>query len=186
MRVVLTNALGTAPLTIGAAFIASRDKGAKIVAASGHALTFSGRPSVTIPAGAIMLSDAVDLIVPAMSDLAIDLFLPEDMLAPTSPLSSHFAASQTNYLSNAGNFAGAAGLPVSSTTRSWFSCERVEVAVSEPVNAIVTFGDSITDGSRSTPDRCRLGIGAHHHRCPDRPVGGRERAVSPRTDLRWH
>jgi lysophospholipase L1-like esterase len=151
-RVVLTNALGTSPLAVGAAYVALRDHDAKIVPASGHALTFSGRPSVAIPAGAIMLSDAVDLNVPAMADLAIDLFLPADMLAPASPLSSHFAALQTNYISNAGNFTGAADLPVSSTSPSWFFIERVEVAAAEPANAIVAFGDSITDGARSTPN----------------------------------
>jgi lysophospholipase L1-like esterase len=152
VRVVLTNALGTAPLTIGAAYIALRDKDEKIVPASGHALTFSGRPSVTIPAAAIMLSDPVEISVPAMGDLAIDLFLPDGMIAPASPLSSHFSALQTNYISNSGNFAGAANLPVSTTTPSWFFLERVEVAGAEPAIAIVAFGDSITDGARSTPN----------------------------------
>ncbi|MGD0436728.1 MAG: SGNH/GDSL hydrolase family protein [Bryobacteraceae bacterium] len=152
VRVMLTNALGTAPLTVGAAFIALRDKDSKIAEASGHALNFGGRPSVTIPAGAIMLSDAVDLVVPAMTDLAIDLFLPDNMIAATSPLSSHFAAAQTNYVSSAGNFAGVADLPGSATMLSWYFLERVEVTAPDPVNAIVTFGDSITDGTRSTPN----------------------------------
>jgi len=152
VRVMFTNALGAAPLTLGAAFIALRDKDSKIAEASGHALTFSGRPSVTIPAGAIMLSDAVDLVVPSMADLAIDLFLPENMIAATSPLSSHFAAAQTNYLSSAGNFAGAADLPGAAATLSWYFLERVEVTAPDPVNAIVAFGDSITDGTRSTPN----------------------------------
>ena len=53
-RVVLTNTFGTAPLTIGAADVALRDNGARIVPGSARALTFGGRPSVTIPAGAVM------------------------------------------------------------------------------------------------------------------------------------
>lgn len=149
---VLTNALGSAPLNIGAAYAGLRDKDAKIVPGSGQALTFNARPSVTIPAGAVILSDPIDLSVSAMTDLAIDLFLPEDMLAPASPLTTHFAAAQTNYISAAGNFAGAADLPGAQTTLSWFFLERVEVTAPAPVNAIVTFGDSITDGTRSTPD----------------------------------
>jgi lysophospholipase L1-like esterase len=152
VRLVLTNAFGNAPLTVGAAYVALRDKDAKIVPASGHALTFSGRPSVIIPAAAVMLSDPVDLNVPVMGDLAIDLFLPDDMIAPTSPLTTHFAAAQTNYVSNAGNFAGTADLPVASTSPSWFFLERVEVTAVEPASAIVAFGDSITDGTRSTPN----------------------------------
>ena len=41
-RVVLSNAYGTAPVTIGAAHIALRDKQGAIQAASGRPLTFSG------------------------------------------------------------------------------------------------------------------------------------------------
>src|SRR5271170_964628 len=47
----LSNTFGSSPLRIGAAHIALRDKESAIVAASDHALTFSGKPSFTIPAG---------------------------------------------------------------------------------------------------------------------------------------
>src|SRR5438552_2554017 len=56
-RVVLSNVYGTAPLTIGAAHLALRDKGAAIQPASDRPLTFSGRPTITIPANAIVYSD---------------------------------------------------------------------------------------------------------------------------------
>jgi lysophospholipase L1-like esterase len=150
--VVLGNEFGTAPLTIGAASIALCDKDAKIAANSSRALVFGGRPSVTIPAGASMISDPVDENVPPMGDLAIDLYLPEEMTPVTSPLTVHAGASQVNYVSSTGNFAGSADLPVSSTTPSWYLIERVEVVAPAETAAIVTFGDSITDGARSTPN----------------------------------
>ncbi|HUJ51893.1 MAG TPA: SGNH/GDSL hydrolase family protein [Bryobacteraceae bacterium] len=149
-RVVLSNVFGTEPLSVGAAQVALREKDSKIVAGSNRPLTFGGRASVTIPAGAIMLSDAVNLSVPPMSDLAIDLFLPGDLTQST--LTSHFGAYQTNYVSNTGDFAGAAEFPVSSTTPSWFFLERVEVTAPAQVGAVIAFGDSITDGTRSTAD----------------------------------
>ena len=152
LRVVLGNEFGTAPLTIGAASIALCDKDAKIAANSSRALVFGGRPSVTIPAGASMISDPVDENVPPMGDLAIDLYLPDEMTPLTSPLTVHAGASQTNYVSSTGNFAGSADLPVLSTTPSWYLIERVEVAAPAETAAIVTFGDSITDGARSTPN----------------------------------
>ncbi len=152
VRVVLGNEFGTAPLTIGAASIALRDKDAKITANSSKALAFSGRPSVIIPAGASILSDPLDQSVAPMADLAIDLYLPDEMLPVTSPLTAHAGASQTNYLSSTGNFAGSADLPVLTTTPSWYLLERVEVAAPVDSGAIVTFGDSITDGARSTPN----------------------------------
>ncbi|HYL36480.1 MAG TPA: SGNH/GDSL hydrolase family protein [Bryobacteraceae bacterium] len=156
-RVVLTNAFGTAPLSIGAAQVALRESDAKIVPASNRTLTFDGRPSVTIPTGGLMFSDPVNLTVPSMSDLAIDLFLPGDLR--DANLTSHFGANQTNYASNTGNFAGAADFPVSATTPSWFFLERVEVAAPAQVGAVIAFGDSITDGTRSTPNT--------DHRWPD-------------------
>jgi lysophospholipase L1-like esterase len=152
LRVVLGNEFGTAPLTIGAASIALCDKDAKIAANSSRALVFGGRPSVTIPAGASMISDPVDENVPPMGDLTIDLYLPDEMTPLTSPLTVHAGASQTNYVSSTGNFAGSADLPVLSTTPSWYLIERVEVAAPAETAAIVTFGDSITDGARSTPN----------------------------------
>ena len=75
-RVVLSNRFGTAPLTIGAAHVALRDKEAAIVPQSDRSLTFSGRPTITIPSGAMVYSDPVELNVPPMADLAIDLYCP--------------------------------------------------------------------------------------------------------------
>jgi lysophospholipase L1-like esterase len=64
----------------------------------------------------------------------------------------HTVAVQTNYVSPAGNHTGAADMPVMTTTQNWFFLARVEVMAPEQVGAVVTFGDSITDGTRSTPD----------------------------------
>jgi lysophospholipase L1-like esterase len=151
VRLVVTNAFGTMPLTIGAAQLALREKESAIVAGSSRALTFSGKPFATIPAGAVFVSDPVELSVPAMANLAIDLYLPGDTNVPSS-LTMHNGAFQTNYVSAPGNHAGAATFPMAATTQSWFLMARVEVSAPQSVGAVVAFGDSITDGSRSTPD----------------------------------
>jgi len=153
-RVVLSNAYGTAPVTIGAAHIALRDKQGIIQAASGRALTFSGKPTITIPANAVMYSDAVNVTVPQMSDLAIDLYLPGTTNAPAT-LTMHGGALQTSYISETGNYVGKATLPEVGTTQSWFLLSRLDVVAPESTGAIVAFGDSITDGARSTPDTNR-------------------------------
>jgi lysophospholipase L1-like esterase len=151
VRVVLSNRYGTAPLRIGAAHLALRDKEASIQGGTGRALTFSGRPTFTIPPGAIAYSDPVSLTVPQMSDLAIDLFLPDDTNSP-APLTMHNGAFQTSYVSEAGNHTGAVKLPAAATTQNWFVIHRVEVMAPASVGGLVTFGDSITDGTRSTPN----------------------------------
>jgi lysophospholipase L1-like esterase len=148
-RVVLSNAYGTAPVTIGAAHIALRDKDSAIQLASGHPLMFSGRPTVTIPANAVVYSDPVALAVPQMSDLAIDLYLPGTTNTPGT-LTMHAAAHQTSYVSETGNFAGKAALPQVATTSSWFLMSRVDVVAPDAAGVVVAFGDSITDGTAST------------------------------------
>ena len=152
VRAVLSNTFGTSPLQVGAARVGLRQKDSALVAGSARPLTFSGRPSVSIPAGAVMYSDPVSLTVPPLSDLAIDLFLPDDTGANPSPLTSHNGAFQTNYISATGDHTGAAAFPVMSTMTSWFFVARVEVMAPAQLGAVATIGDSITDGSRSTPD----------------------------------
>lgn len=151
LRVVLSNRYGTAPLTIAAAHVGLRQSEAAIVPQSDRVLLFSGRPTMTIPSGAIVYSDPVDLTVPPQVDLAIDLYLAGDTNTP-SPLTMHAGALQTSYVSQTGNHTGTPSLPVVATTTSWFLLSRVEVVAPESVGVIVAFGDSITDGSRSTVD----------------------------------
>ena len=151
VRVVLSNAFGTAPLTLGAAHIALRDKTSAIVPVSDRALSFSGQPTITIPAGATVFSDRVSLAVPPMADLAIDLYLPGNTNAP-SPLTMHNNALQTSYASETGNHVGKPAFPVAATLQNWFVLSRVEVTAPESVGAVVTLGASLTDGARSTPD----------------------------------
>ena len=64
VRIQLSNLFGAAPLRIGSAHIALRAKDSATVPGSDRALTFSGKPSFTIPPGAVEVSDAVNLDVP--------------------------------------------------------------------------------------------------------------------------
>jgi lysophospholipase L1-like esterase len=150
-RVVFSNFYGTAPLTIGAAHIALRDKEAAIQPATDRALMFGGRPTMTIPVNAVVYSDPVDLNVPQMADLVIDAYLPGTTNTP-SPLTMHNGAFQTNYISETGNHVGKPALPVVGKIQNWFLLSRVEVITPDSVAGLVAFGDSITDGTRSTPD----------------------------------
>jgi lysophospholipase L1-like esterase len=151
VRVVLSNAFGTVPLAVGAAHVALRGSGASIVPASARGLTFGGRSSVEIPVGAVMFSDPVALVVPPLADLAVDLYLPGNTDIE-SPLTMHSAAWQTSYVSETGNHAGSAMFPVTATVQSWFVVSRVEVEAATAASVVVAFGDSITEGARSTPD----------------------------------
>ena len=150
IRVVLSNAFGTAPLVVGAANVALRDKESAIVSRSSRPLKFSGSASTSVPSGAIIISDPVDLALPPTSDLVVDLYVPGDTAASGSAVTMHTGANQTSYVSSTGNYAGAETFPVATTTGSWFVLARIEVAAPAAAGAIVALGDSITDGTRST------------------------------------
>ena len=152
VRVVLSNAFGTAPLEIGTAHVALREREAAVVAGSVKPLTFGGGPTARILPGATLVSDPVDLKVPALSDLAVDLYLPGELGTGPSPVTTHNGASQTNYLSTSGQHSGVATIPVDRRATAWFLLARVEVLAPRGTAAVVAFGDSITDGARSTAD----------------------------------
>ena len=154
VRVVLSNEYGTLPLRIGAAQVALAGKGSAIVEGSGKALTFGGRTSVVIPPGAPAVSDPVDLSVAPLSSIAVSLFLPD--VTPVTTF--HWDARQTAYIV-AGNKVSAADFKADSTVTSRILLSEVLVDRPAHARAIVTFGDSITDGDSSTVDA--------NHRWPD-------------------
>ena len=146
VRVVFTNTFGTHPLEIGAAHVAVRSDGRTAADDATVRLTFEGRPAAGVEAGSTLVSDLVDLQVPALGELAIDMYLPGDGSAPRSSARVHRNASQTNYLSSRGNYNGRAELPVETTLQSWTYLYRVEVLVPASTPVVVTLGHSITDG----------------------------------------
>jgi lysophospholipase L1-like esterase len=64
----------------------------------------------------------------------------------------HNGALQTNYVTDTGNYSGRPTLPVVAKMQSWFGLSRLEVLAPASVDTVVAFGDSITDGSRSSAD----------------------------------
>jgi lysophospholipase L1-like esterase len=145
---VRLSTFGAGALTIGAARVALRAENASIVPESDRLLTFGGKGSITIPAGAVVISDAVALHVPALSDLAVTIYLP----GVTGPATWHFSALQTSYISPDGDFAETISMPVASSAQGWFWLSGVEVKTSKQTGTVVAFGDSVTDGVGSTPD----------------------------------
>ncbi|MGE5292261.1 MAG: SGNH/GDSL hydrolase family protein [Micromonosporaceae bacterium] len=151
VRVRLTNAFGTAPLTIGAASIAiDNTTAAGVLPDTIRTLHFGGRASVTIPPGAEALSDWVDLDVPQLQDIAVSVYVP----SLTGAATFHRVASQNNFLSGPGDFttsASAADFPTVITC--WMFVDGIDVAAAPTIKgSVVTLGDSITDGTRSTPN----------------------------------
>jgi lysophospholipase L1-like esterase len=145
LRIRLSNAFGTDTVAIGAVHVASCGEGPQILTGSDHAVTFAGRSSFSMPPNAPFLSDPVDLTVMPASNLCISIYVPGKTMAA----GIHYDARQKNYLAS-GDATAAADLPNATSVTSWFFLGGVDVAVSDSSAAIVTFGDSITDGTAST------------------------------------
>ena len=148
VRIVLSNEFGTDPLTIGEAHLAVNQGSGATEAGSAAALMFDGKPSITIPAGAMAVSDAATMKVATGADLAVSLYVPEQ---PMQVVSEHGFADQTSY-SVSGNVAGAARLENAKEIFSWPFLKGVDVKISGKAASVVVFGDSITDGALSTRD----------------------------------
>jgi hypothetical protein len=119
VRVRVSNAYGIRPLTIGAARIALRDKGPATVPGSERKLTFGGSDGTVIAAGAVAFSDAAELSVSPLADLAVSFHVPGEVLASFAITGRY--ARQTNYISPPGDFTARAVMPVGNLTDQWYS-----------------------------------------------------------------
>jgi lysophospholipase L1-like esterase len=147
VRVRFSNLYGTDPLVIGAAQIAQTLKGAAVVAGSGKPLTFHGQTSVSIPAGALAVSDGVPFKFAPLSDLTVSFYLP----SPSGPITEHQLGNATSYHAP-GNVAATDTLETPTTLTSWEYLNGIDTLASADAAAVITIGDSITDGAKSTID----------------------------------
>jgi lysophospholipase L1-like esterase len=151
VRVRFTNEFGTAPFTIGAARVGLATPGGGVRPGSEHVLSFSGAAAVTVPAGAPVLSDPVDLPLPALAALSTSLYLPGHVETCTC----HDPSLDTGW-TIPGDAVAAPVLPDDAEVlpvRALISA--VEVLPDVPARTIVVVGDSRTDGAGSTPDTNR-------------------------------
>ena len=146
VRVRFTNAFGTLPLRITDVHFALSAGDDKIQPATDHLAKFNGESSVKIPAGAEIYSDAVDMNLPAFSDLDVSFYLPKQNIPIVT---YHYRAWQTNY-AVAGEKPNAEILANAETEPSWYFIDGVDVMAGKSSSAVICFGDSITDGSGST------------------------------------
>ena len=147
LRVSLSNAFGSRALTFDSVWTGTAGTGAAVVAGTNRRVTFSGSTSVTVPPGAEVLSDPLPGEVPARSTLAVSVHVVGD----AGTVSGHRLAHQTSFISTPGDHAqGESGTAYVTPTTSHAWVEALVVEAPEQVDTVVAFGDSITDGDRST------------------------------------
>jgi len=147
VRVHVSNAFGTEALHFNSVHIARplAPSSAAIDPASDRALTFAGKPDVTIPPGAEFISDPADFAAAPLSDIAVSFHLDT---APTRQ-TGHPGSRATSYTVH-GDWAGAANLTEPKHVDHWYQVAGIDVQTSPGAAAIVALGDSITDGHGAT------------------------------------
>jgi lysophospholipase L1-like esterase len=160
-RVRLTNRYGTGPVSFDAVRLARRGSGAAVAAGTSGPVTFGGRRSVTIARGADAVSDPVRIRFRPFQQLAVSVFT----RAPTGPATTHFLASEpSTYVAIGDHTADGGGAAFGDVQDSWVFLNGVDVLAPAGAGAVVTLGDSITDGALSTVARP---AGARDTRWPD-------------------
>jgi lysophospholipase L1-like esterase len=143
-----TNEFGTTPLVFDEVEVAVGGVGGRIIASTRKEVTFGGSRAGTVHPGSPLLSDPIDISMPALSLLAVSYFSSGFMPFHTH----HFEAQQTAYVSVPGNFMGSDLMVAQNVTTSHYALSSVLVEAPSIARAIICFGDSITDGFGSSID----------------------------------
>jgi lysophospholipase L1-like esterase len=148
LRLRFSNAFGNGPLTLNSIHVALSSGGGAVKSESDRVLSFTGKPAVTIPPGQMIVSDAFDFELPRLSEVAVTINFGDT----PSDITGHPGSRTTSYL-RSGNYAAAGDLSTATKTEHWYVLTGIHVFGSKESAAVVTLGDSITDGRGSTTDR---------------------------------
>ncbi|MEO6087950.1 MAG: SGNH/GDSL hydrolase family protein [Umezawaea sp.] len=147
VRVALSNSFGHAPVRIDAAWLARHERDGAIHTGSARALTFGGRTAVVLPTGAHIYSDPVEYDVPAQTDLAVSLHIPDEDVIPTT----HEVGLRTAWLAP-GDQTAERDLRDATAFQSYLWLAGIDVLARPTSATIVAIGDSVVDGMETTPD----------------------------------
>jgi len=146
IRLRFTNEGGSDVLTLGAVHVGLAGPDGSVLPGSDRVVTFDGHRAITIPAGAPLLTDAIDLPVKALDRLVISSYLPGPA-ARTGHTLLHYMAG--------GDQTAAPQLPGQKLARVTALVSEVDVDATTATSVVVCLGDSITDGATSTSNAFR-------------------------------
>jgi hypothetical protein len=150
VRVHLSNVLGTAPITVGALHVGIVSTAPAVAAGSDVAITFSGAPSVTIPAGASLYSDPAKLSFAFGTLVAITTYV-SGMSSSLPAHSEGNIVTEYTTAAGAGNETGDLAGTSFTTTGNTFLVDRLDL-LGNYTGTVAFAGSSTTIGVGSTPN----------------------------------
>ena len=146
LRLRLGNHFGAEALVLRGVRVALAGPGGAIEPGSSRVVRFNGSNAASVPVGARLLSDPIELPLAAGAEVAISLWFEK----LPGRLTAHPGSRTTSYL-QAGDALDAVELPAAKTFARWYFIDGIEV-LSRATGAIAILGDSITDGYGCKPD----------------------------------
>ena len=147
LRLRFSNEFGNAALTLVSVRVARSAGGSAIEKATDRLVTFNGAASAVVPAGALIVSDALDFDLAPLSNVAVTIHLRG---APTA-VTGHPGSRTTSYLIS-GDATAVPELTGAVRVVHWYFLSGIDVAATDNAAAVAILGDSITDGRGSTTD----------------------------------
>lgn len=148
IRLRLSNRFQKSAVTLDHVYVGLSQSGATLVPGSNRPVSFGGAAEVSLAPGAEISSDAVALPVQPFQNLAISFHIKGLLVA----VDYHLTAQQVSYLSALpGSYGDQEGTSAFLTTvSSWYALDGVDVLAPAATGAVVSFGDSLTDGYLSS------------------------------------
>jgi lysophospholipase L1-like esterase len=147
LRARFSNEFGSGSLTLQAVHVAASAGGAAIDQATDRVLTFDGQLAVTLAPGTAVMSDPFRFPLQPRSNLALTIHFGET----PADLTGHPGSRTTSYL-QPGAAASADDLPGAIRAERWYVITGIDAEAPSGA-AVVTLGNSITDGRGSGTDR---------------------------------
>ena len=148
IRVRFSNVFGDGPLTIAAAGIAPSLGESRVTAGTQRGLTFGRHASVVIVAGRDTASDELSFDLAPLSNVAVTTRFG----SVPATVTGHPGSRTTSYIQS-GDGLAEPSLPNAVATVHWYVLTGIDVAAPNDAAAVVTLGNSITDGRGSGTDK---------------------------------
>jgi hypothetical protein len=145
LRLKFSNEFGKSPLILRLVQIAASKGGAVIDQSTTKALRFNGKTEVTLEPGTELTSDPISFHLNPRMEVAITIVFGET----SATLTGHPGSRTTSYLLAGNNTKTDVDFTNATKTDHWYVINGIEVEATKPAAAVVTFGDSITDGRGS-------------------------------------
>ncbi|MET7479452.1 GDSL-type esterase/lipase family protein [Streptomyces sp. NPDC005648] len=146
LRIRLSNRYGKEPLLIGGAHLAVRTDGSRVDPSSDTPLRFTGAETVTVPVGAEIVSDPVELPASAGEELTVSLYLPGD----TGPTTYSAIPYDIGHAVRGDQLSAEVLEDAEELTTGHFLA-GVDVLAPAGTRIAVAFGDSWIEGAATTP-----------------------------------